>query len=80
VSAGKKSILGRTGKPTFRLTQADAVDGSKLKVRAVPGRRSHDKAERSIEPAGYRGKELLAPAGSQYLAYVEGDQTVIVKK
>jgi serine/threonine-protein kinase len=80
VSAGKKNILGRTGKPTFRLVQADAVDGSKLKVRAVPGRRLDDKAERSIEPAGYRGKELLAPAGSQYLAYVEGDQTVIVKK
>jgi serine/threonine protein kinase len=80
VSAGKKKILGRTGKPAFRLMQADAVDGSKLKVRAVPGRRSDDKAERSIEPAGYRGKELLAPAGSQYLAYVEGDQTVIVKK
>lgn len=80
VSAGKKNILGRTGKPMFRLTQADAVDGSKLKVRAVPGRRLDDKAERSIEPAGHRGKELLAPAGSQYLAYIEGDQTVIVKK
>ncbi len=76
--AGKKGILGR-GKTMFRLIAVDAVDGSKLKIKAAPGR-SSDKNERNIEPPGHRGKESLAPAGSTYLAYFDGDQTVAVKK
>jgi serine/threonine-protein kinase len=79
IGAGKKNILGRGGKPAFRLITADAVDGSKLKVKAAPGR-SSDKNEHNIEPAGHRGKDSLAPAGSTYLAYFDGDQTVAVKK
>ena len=75
---GKKGILGR-GKAMFRLIAVDAVDGSKLQIKAAPGR-SSDKNERNIEPPGHRGKESLAPAGSTYLAYFDGDQTVAVKK
>jgi hypothetical protein len=78
LAAGKKGLLGR-GKPMFRLMTADAVDGTKLKVKAAPGR-SSEKNERNIEPPGHRGKESLAPAGSSYLAYFDGDQTVAVKK
>jgi serine/threonine-protein kinase len=73
--AGKKSILRRGAKPMFRLIAADAVDGTKLKVKAAPGR-SSDKNERNLEPTGHRGKDSLAPAGSTYLAYFDGDQTV----
>jgi serine/threonine-protein kinase len=79
IGAGKKGILGRGGKPVFRLIAVDAVDGTKLKVKAAPGR-SSDKNEHNIEPPGHRGKESLAPAGSTYLAYFDGDQTVAVKK
>jgi serine/threonine protein kinase len=79
VGAGRKSILGHGGKPVFRLMTADAVDGTKLKVKAAPGR-SSDKNEHNLEPPGHRGKESLAPAGSTYLAYFDGDQTVAVKK
>ena len=79
LAAGKKGILGRGGKPMFRLIAVDAVDGTKLKIKASPGR-SSDKNERNIEPPGHRGKESLAPAGSTYLAYFDGDQTVAVKK
>ena len=63
----------------FRLMEADAVDGTKLKVKAGPGRHS-DRNEWRIEPPGHRGKESLAPKGSSYLAYFDGDQTVAVKK
>jgi len=59
--AGKKSILRRGAKPMFRLIAADAVDGTKLKVKAAPGR-SSDKNERNLEPTGHRGKDSLAPA------------------
>jgi serine/threonine-protein kinase len=74
VAAGKKR-----GKPMFRLMTVDAADGTKLKVTAGPGRSSR-KNEWRIEPPGHRGKESLAPKGSAYLAYFDGDQTVAVKK
>ena len=79
IGAGKKNLLRRGGKPVFRLMTADAVDGTKPKVKAAPGR-SSDKNEHNIEPPGHRGKDSLAPAGSTYLAYFDGDQTVAVKK
>ena len=44
IGTGKKGILRRGGKPMFRLMTADAVDGTKLKVKAAPGR-SSDKNE-----------------------------------
>ncbi len=75
---GKKNFLGRGGKPAFRLIEVTAVDGSKVKVKASSGR--SDKNEHNIEPSGHRGKESLAPAGSSYLGYFDGDQTVAVKK
>jgi serine/threonine-protein kinase len=77
---GKKGgILRRGGKPAFRLVDAVAVDGSKLAVKASPGR-SGDKNEHNIEPPGHKGKESLAPKGTSYLGYFDGDQTVTVKK
>lgn len=77
--SGKKGILGtgiRGAKPAFRLLQADAADGSKLKVTAKPGRHSDGKNDRPIEPPGRHRKDLLAPAGTEYLAYIDGDQYV----
>jgi hypothetical protein len=79
VDAGKKGLLGtgiRGGKPAFRLTQADAADGTKLKVAARPSRHSDGKGIQAIEPPGHRRKDLLAPAGTEYLAYIDGDQYV----
>ena len=79
LALGKKNILRRGAKPMFRLMAVDAVDGTKLKIRATPGK-SADKNERNIELPGHRGKDSLAAAGSTYLAYFDGDQTVAVKK
>ena len=70
----------RGSKPTFRLTQADAADGTKLKVTARPGRHSRGRDDQAIEPHGHRRKDILAPAGAEYLAYIDGDQSVSVKK
>jgi serine/threonine-protein kinase len=75
---GEVVTTGRK-KPLLRLSEADAVDGSKLKVKAAPGRHA-DRSEGKLEPPGYRGTELLAPKGSTYLAYFASDQTVAVKK
>jgi len=77
LDAGKKKILGKTAKPTFRLVHANAVDGSKINLRASP---SHGKPERSLEVPGRAApKDLAAAAGSEYIAYTDGVQTVAVK-
>ena len=80
-AAGKKKIFGMGGKMTFSLTQADAVDGKKLKVRAEPSPGKDGPPKRPID-GGAKGKtkEVAAAAGSQYVAYIDGDQTVSVHK
>jgi hypothetical protein len=78
VDAGKKKMFGGS-RITFRLLQVDATDGKKLNIRAEPSRGKDGPAKRPID-AGAKGKskEIAAAAGSQYVAYVEGDQTVSV--
>jgi len=80
-AAGKKKVFGLGSKMTFRLVQVEAVDGKKLNIRAEPSRGKDGPAKRPIE-AGAKGKskETAAAAGSQYVAYIEGDQTVSVHK
>jgi hypothetical protein len=78
VDAEKKKLIGRS-KPTYRLMDALAVDGSRLKVRSAPSRRGDTPPDRPIEPIGARkSKDVLAPAGSTFLAYFDGPQTVTV--
>ena len=80
VDAGKKKVFGGS-KMTFRLLQVEAVDGKKLNIRAEPSRGKDGPAKRPID-AGAKGKtkEIAAAAGSQYVAYIEGDQSVAVHK
>ena len=81
VEAGKKRFLSRAGKPTFRLLEVAAVDGSKLKIRSTPGRHGDNKTDRPIEPlVPSRDKDVLAPAGGEFLAYFDEDQTVTVRR
>ena len=78
VGAGKK-VLGIGGKMQFKFNTVTAIDGKALKIKASPGRDS-DKNQRAIEATGRKSKDVLAPAGTQYQAYFDGDQTVAVKK
>ena len=79
--AGKKKFLGMGGgKVTFRLTQVDAVDGHKLNLRATSVKSANGPAQRPLEPVNKKPpKELTAPAGTQYIGYINGGQTVSVK-
>jgi hypothetical protein len=74
----KKGILGRGSKPTFKLISVEGVDGTKIALRATPG--TGDKAERVLEPPNRKDKTLLAPAGAEYVGYVDGAHSVTVKK
>ena len=78
-SGGGRKLLIKKTKATFRVATVQAVDGSKLAIRAAPGKRT-DKVDAPIQPPGYHDKDNLAPAGSQFLVYFEGDQSVTVRK
>jgi serine/threonine protein kinase len=80
--SGKKFLgIGGGHKMMFRLTQVEAVDGKKLAVRAVAGRREDGVTMRSFDTGkGSKAKTYLAMQGTVYIAYIDGDQTVAVHK
>ena len=81
--AGKK-FLGMGGglKLRFRMLTAEAVDGQKLKVRALAVRRSPDGlvARQFQTLRGPKNKEMAAENGTEYIGYIDGDQVVTVRK
>jgi serine/threonine-protein kinase len=78
VEKSRKKFLVKTGKPTFRLLEVAAVDGSKLKLRVTPAEAA--KSERQLDPHPAPPKDLAAQAGSEFLGYVENDRTVTLKR
>lgn len=80
--AARKGKLGIGGsKMTMRLATADAVDGRKVRVRALSARSGDGKNERPVETnVKPKNKDLIAAAGTEYVAYIDGDVTVSVKK
>jgi serine/threonine protein kinase len=72
VDGAKKRILGFGSKITFRLERADAVDGQKVTIRATEARRRDGSSKRSAT-AG-------TGVGAEYLGYIDGANTVMVKK
>jgi len=77
VPGDSRKLLIVKNKATFKLTNVESADGSKLAIRNTPGHTG--KAERPIEQQGTKTKDLLAPAGTGYLGYVDNDQTVVIK-
>jgi hypothetical protein len=79
VDGGSKKKFFGGSKMTFRLIQVDAVDGHKLNVRAISGRGKEGPVTRPVDTNNLkRTKEIAAPAGTQYVAYVDGEQTVSI--
>lgn len=79
VEGAKKKFLVRSTRPTFRLLEVAAVDGTRLRVRATPGRLGESRKDPPLEPlGGAHTKDSPAPAGSFFQAYIDGDQTVTI--
>ena len=75
----KKKFIIKSSKATYRLLEVTAVDGSKLKVRTLPG--NGGKRERPLAPHGHAPpKDLAASAGDEFVAYIDGDQTVKLRR
>jgi serine/threonine-protein kinase len=80
--AARKGAFGiGGGKASMRLLGVDAADGHKYKVRVQSARSADGKSERPVETnVKPKNKELAAAAGTEYIAYIDGDATVSVKK
>jgi hypothetical protein len=79
--AGRKKFLGMGGKMTFRLEKVDAVDGQKISVRAAAKPRPGGPNARPLDTGkGSKSKDLAAARGTQYIGYIDGQQTVSVHK
>ena len=74
---GKKLLVVKN-KATFKVTSVDSNGGGKLAIRATPGHT--EKGDRPIELQGSKNKDVLAPVGTEYTAYIDGDQTVTIKR
>jgi len=80
--AARKGTFGIGGsKMTLRLLMVDGVDGKKYRIRAQSARSADGKNERAVETnAKPKNKDLVASIGTEYVAYIDGDVTVTVKK
>jgi hypothetical protein len=78
---GKKNFFGQSSKVRFRLIAAESVDDSKINVRATPSRKSDGVESRPFAtPNGTKDKELIAASGTEYVAYISGNQTINIHK
>ena len=80
VEAARKKALVIGVKATYQLLNANAADGQKLNIRATPARGAAAKAQPLDNGTKKRAKDVAAAAGSTYLAYIDGDQTVTIRK
>ena len=78
---GKRNFFGERSKVRFRLIAAQSVDDAKINVRATPAPRQDGVETRPFAtPNGTKDKDLIAANGTEYIAYISGDQTVNVHK
>ncbi len=80
VEAEHRKLIHRS-QVMFRLKDVDTTGGGKLALRA--NMRSDEDGRRNMETSlgnTRHSKDLAAPAGAEYLAFIDGDQTVPVKK
>jgi len=79
---GKKKVFGIGGsKLSFKLTRAEGVGGHQINVRALAARKSDGATQRPADNGQKTGsKDIAASQGSQYIGYIDGEQSVTVPK
>jgi len=80
VDSGKKKLFIIGSKMTFLLERIDAVDGRKVAIRATPEPHRDGSSKSPVNAGGKRPKGIAAVAGTGYVGYIDGENTVMVKK
>jgi len=74
----KKKLFGIAsgGKLSFSLSRVQTIAGTWVTVRAIATRRPDGNNQRPVETSGKKdSKNIAAPEGTEYIAYVDGSQT-----
>jgi hypothetical protein len=79
VEGAKRKFIVST-KMTLRLIEATGVDGNKIRVRATSAARPDGQSTRQVDTGVKKPKDVAAPAGTEYIAYIDGAQTVPGRK
>jgi serine/threonine-protein kinase len=77
----KKKLFGIGGgnKLSFSLSKAQTASGALLNVRAIASPRTDGANQRPVETSAKKeSKNIAAPQGTEYMAYVDGSQTLPV--
>jgi serine/threonine protein kinase len=78
VGEGKKKLLRRGSRVMVAIRSVRAVDGRTVRLRVSP---SGNETTRPAEVPGSKGDGgIVAKSGTRYIAYVDGDTTVSVKR
>jgi hypothetical protein len=82
VAGHKKKILGiGSTKVTYQLRTVQTVGGQQLRVRATSGHNDDGTSTYQFEPPkGPPKKQFAALQGTEYIGYIDTDQTVAVRK
>jgi hypothetical protein len=51
-----------------------------MNIRATPARGRDGSSKRPVNTSGNKSKLVAAAAGAEYMGYIDGPQTVLVKK
>ena len=78
----KRKVFGIGGtKLSFKLTRAESTGGKAIAVRALPSRKGDVVAQRTVDAGQKTGsKDIAAAQGAQYIAYIDGEQSVTIPK
>jgi serine/threonine-protein kinase len=77
----KKKVFGIGGsKLSFKLTKAEAVGGRTINVRALAASKADGVTQRQVETGPKPSKDIAAAQGAQYIAYIDGEQSVTVQQ
>ncbi len=79
IAEKKKGGLFGGSKMTLKLIQAETVDGKKVNIRALAANRAEG-TYRPVENGPRKSKDVVASAGTPYVAYIDGNQTVAAHK
>ena len=79
VDGARRKILGIGGRITFRLERVDAVGGQHVNLRATPAPSRDGSSKRPVNISLVKSKEMAAAAGAEYVGYIDGANTVLVK-
>jgi serine/threonine-protein kinase len=75
VDGSRHKLLLFPGKMTLRLRTVDAADGSTIHIRATASK-GKDESKHPVNSAGHKPKNVASEAGTEYMGYVDGAQSV----